>query len=120
MFPNHTQFFAAINDKKKVGVRFYSKADHGTLYRICAPLGYGQGSESRDELNRYWLWDYAGAPDSHLLGLTPQQLVDLNVLGEVFDPRQFIIAPVPVFVPATGGLTPAAVVSSGGATSPRL
>jgi hypothetical protein len=117
---NHTRFFAAINEKKMVGVRFYSETDHGVLDRICAPMSYGQGTESHDELNRYWLWNYAGAPDAHVLGLTPEQIVDLRVLGEVFDPRQFVITPRPVSVSQTGGLPLPTVVSSGGATSPRL
>jgi hypothetical protein len=118
--PNHTRFFAAINDKKMVVVRFYSEADHGVLDRICAPMGYGQGSESHDELNRYWLWDYAGTSGSHTLGLLPQEIMDLQVLGDVFDPMQFIIAPVPVFVPQTGRLSPPTGVSSGGATIPKI
>jgi hypothetical protein len=120
MIPNHTWFFAAINGKKMVGMRFYSKVDHGVLDRICAPMGYGQGSESQDELNRYWLWDYAGTSGSHTLGLLPKQIVDLQVLGEVFDPAQFTIVPEPVFVAQTGGLPPPTVVSSGVSTSPKL
>ena len=110
MISNHTRFFAAINDKKMICVRFCSKADHGVLDRICAPMGYGQGSESLDELNRYWLWDYAGTSGSHLLGLLPQQIVDLRVLGEVFDPAQFTIWPSTVSVSPTGGLHPQTVV----------
>ena len=120
MTPNHTRFFAAINDKKLVGVRFYSEADHGVLDRICAPMSYGQGIESHDELNRYWLWDYADTLGSHALGLLPQQIVDLQVLGEIFDPRQCIMVPQPVFVSQTGGLPLPTVVASGGATSPKL
>jgi hypothetical protein len=54
-----------------VSVRYYSMADHGVLDRICAPMSYGQGSENHDELNRYWLWDYAGTSDSHALDLLP-------------------------------------------------
>jgi hypothetical protein len=119
LIPNHTRFLAAIKDKKMVSVRYYSKADHGVLDRICAPMGYGQGSESDDELNRYWLWDYAGTSGSHALGLLPQEIVDLQVLGEVFDPTQFIIAPVPVFVPQTGRLSPPTGVSSGGPAMPK-
>ena len=120
MIPNHTHFFAAINDKKMVGVRFYSKADHGVLDRICAPMGYGQGSESHDELNRYWLWDYAGTSGSHTLGLLPQQIMDLQVLGEVFDPAQFTIAPVPVFASQTAVCLPQPLFHPAVSTSPKL
>ena len=62
MISNHTQFLEAIQEKKKVSVRFYSKADNGVLERICAPVSYGQASESRDEFNRYWFWIMSGIP----------------------------------------------------------
>ncbi|TAL07387.1 MAG: hypothetical protein EPO07_00265 [Verrucomicrobia bacterium] len=88
MIPNHQSFIEAIHEKKKVCVRFYSKADSGVLDRVCAPMDYGPGSENQDGLNRYWLWDYASNSGSHVLGLVPQQIVNLQVLGEVFDPAQ--------------------------------
>jgi len=96
MIPKHEQFLEAIKNKKKVSVRFYSKPDSGVLERICAPMRYGPGSESHDELNRYWLWDYTDDPGSHLLGLVPQQIADLQVLGQAFDPAEFAKAPPPV------------------------
>ena len=92
MIPNHAQFLTAIHEKKKVWIKFYSPADNGVLERSCAPMDYGLGSASQDGLNRYWLWDYAGEPGAQTLGLVPQQIVDLQMLGEVFDPSQFVIA----------------------------
>src|ERR1051325_9067612 len=93
MIPNHQQFIEAINEKKKVTVRFYSKADSGVLDRVCAPMDYGPGGEIKDGLNRYWLWDYASNTRPHTLGLVPQQIVDLRVLGEGFDPAQLDVIP---------------------------
>jgi hypothetical protein len=52
---NHPRFIEAINEKRKVCVRFYSKADSGVLDRVCAPMDYGPGGEIQDGLNRYWL-----------------------------------------------------------------
>ena len=51
MIPNHTQFTAAIQERKKVFVRFYSKPGSGVLDRVCAPMDYGPG-ENPDGLNR--------------------------------------------------------------------
>lgn len=120
MIPNHARFIEAINEKKKVSVRFYSKADNGVLDRICAPMSYGQSSESEDELNRYWLWDYGSNTASHTLGLVPQQIVDLQVLGEVFDPAQFNIASSPVSGSQTGGLPATTIIPSAIAKGPKL
>jgi len=107
MIPKHAQFIAAIKEKKKVSVRFYSHADGGVVDRICAPMSYGAG-ELHDGLNRYWLWDYASAPESRTLGLVPQQIVDLQVLGELFDPTEFTTKPSLVSVTPAGG-SPAAI-----------
>ena len=121
MIPKHAQFIAAIQEKKKVCVRFYSTADSGVLDRVCAPMNYGSEGGSADGLNRYWLWDYASKTGSHTLGLAPQQIVDLQVLGEMFDPAQFTIEPSPLLsVAPIGGLPPTTIVPSDGGTSPNL
>jgi hypothetical protein len=103
MIPNHTRFIEAIHEKKKVCLRFYSKADRGVLERVCAPMDYGQGEDIQDELSRYWLWDYGSNAGSHLLGLVPQQIVDLQILGEGFDPTDFGIRPSPWLIPRDWG-----------------
>ena len=92
MIPKHTQFIAAITEKKKISVRFYSLADGGLVDRICAPMSYGPG-ELHDGLNRYWFWDYASVADTHTLGLMPKQIEDLQVLGEFFDPAECVGKP---------------------------
>jgi hypothetical protein len=112
MIPNHTQFTAAIQDKKKVCVRFYSKPDSGVLDRVCAPMEYGPG-ENLDGLNRYWLWDYAGEPGSKTIGLMPQQILDLQVLGEAFNPSEFVSAPATMpALPAADSISTPAVPAS--------
>lgn len=113
MIANHTQFTAAIQDRKKVCVRFYSKPDSGVLDRVCAPMDYGPG-ENLDGLNRYWLWDYVNETGSHRIGLVPQQILDLQVLGTVFDPSEFTLgtAAAPVAAMADPLPGPGGVVSS--------
>jgi hypothetical protein len=89
MIPKHAQFVEAIKEKKKLSVRYYSHADGGVLDRICAPMSYGPG-DRRDGLNRYWFWDYASSTGNQLLGLMPKQIEDLQTLGLLFDPADFI------------------------------
>jgi len=102
MIANHAQFIAALDEKRKVRVRFYSQPDSGVLDRVCVPLAYGPGSGNTDGLNRYWLWNEAGDTSTHNLGLVPQQIVDLQVLSEAFDPAELPAgqAPGPVSPPA--------------------
>ncbi len=113
MIANHTQFTAAIQDRKKVCVRFYSKPDSGVLDRVCAPMDYGPG-ENPDGLNRYWLWDYANETGPHTIGLIPQQILDLQVLGDGFDPLEFTSGTTAALVaaPAAPLPGPVGVVSS--------
>ena len=103
MIPNHERFLEAINEKKKVRVRLYSVADSGVVDRVCAPMDYGPGVANQDGLNRYWLWDYARNPGSQTAGLLPHEIVDLQMLGEVFDPAQFKPRPAQWFTPRDWG-----------------
>jgi hypothetical protein len=113
MIPNHSQFITAIQEHKKVWLRFYSTADSGVLDRVCAPMDYGPGGETQDGLHRYWLWDYASNTGSHSLGLLPQQIVELRMLGELFNPSDLTVGP----SPATGA-PPAVVVAPAVAPKP--
>lgn len=86
MIPNHKQFIEAIQQKRKVALRFYSKADSEVIDLVCAPLDYGPAATFPDGVNRYSLWDYSGNNSSNILTLLPEQVLDIRVLGEVFDP----------------------------------
>lgn len=99
MIPNHPRFIQAIHDKKKVCVRFYSEADSGVLDRVCAPMDYGPGREIQDGLNRYWFWDYAGTTNPHTIGLVPLQIMDLQILGEDFNPAELTVRPTQWSIP---------------------
>lgn len=103
MITNHACFIEAIKEKKKVCVRFYSEADSGVLDRVCAPLDYGPGEAVKDGLNRYWLWDYGSLSCSHTLGLVSGQIVDLRVLGEMFDPAHVDVRPAQWSIPRDWG-----------------
>ena len=120
MIPNHTLFLEALKDKKKVRVQFYSKADGGVVDRVFAPMAYGPGGgENADGLNRYWLWDSSGAT-ACALGLVPQQIVDLHMLGETFESSEFTSTPATVASVHGEDLPPAPVASGGGPPNPGL
>jgi len=101
MIPNHPRFIEAIQQRRKVNIRFYSRPDHGDLDRVCAPLDYGPGDVPPDRLNRYWLWDYADTTGTPTLGLVPEQIVDVRMLGEVFDPADVAGWTAPWSIPRT-------------------
>ena len=108
MIPNHKQFIEAIKEKNKVCLRFYSKADSGMIDLVCAPMDYGPGAGIQDGVNRYWLWDYTSNNGSHTLSLLPEQVLDLRVLGEAFDPAQLDVRPPQWSIPRDWGSPSAA------------
>jgi len=103
MIKNHEQFIEAIKEKKKVCLRFYSKADSGVIDLVCAPMDYGPGAGIPDGINRYSLWDYTSNNGTHTLSLLPEQVLDLRLLGEGFDPQEFGAPPPQWCIPRDWG-----------------
>ena len=93
MIPNHEQFIKAIKEKTKVCVQFYSKADSQVIDLVCAPMDYGPEAGIPGGVNRYSLWDYTSNNGSHTLSFLPEQVLDIRVLGEVFDPAEIDVRP---------------------------
>lgn len=94
MIPNHKQFIEAIQETKKVCVRFYSNADSGVVDLVCAPLDYGPSVETPDGVNRYSLWDYSSNNGTPILKFLSEQILDMRILGHDFNPAEF--APLPL------------------------
>jgi len=88
MISGHAHFIEAIRDKNLVRISFYSLPDAGTIDRECMPLDYGPPLGSTDGLNLYWIWDPANTAGANPLGLSPDQIVSMQVLGTNFDPNQ--------------------------------
>jgi hypothetical protein len=85
MIPNHPRFLEAIKEHRKVRVTFHPSHDNGVHESVCAPMDYGSGGEIPDGEDSYWLWDY-GNTGNHTLKLESQQIVEMQVLGEEFNP----------------------------------
>jgi hypothetical protein len=122
MIPNHDQFIVGIQEKRKVCLRFYSKADTGVLDLVCAPLDYGLPAESPDGIKRYSLWDYTSSNGSHTLNLLPEQVLDIRLLGEHFDPAELGAPPATWSIPRNWGppAPPSAPQPQGTAVPPFL
>lgn len=84
------KFVAAIHSKSKVRLTFFSKEDRRLLVRICAPMDYGPSRRAADKNDRFHLWDYESDTKNHTLSLLPSQIESIEVLGETFDPADFV------------------------------
>lgn len=84
------QFINAIHNKRKIRLYFYSKQDTSTLIRVCAPMDYGPSRRAKENNDRFHLWDYESDTRNHVLSLSPEQIVRLEVLEDQFEPSEFI------------------------------
>jgi len=84
------RFVGAIHSKSKIRLTFYSKEDGHDLTRTCAPMDYGPSTRAHDKSNRFHLWDYDSDTGHHTLSLLPEQVVNIEVLPDTFDPAEFV------------------------------
>lgn len=83
-------FIQAIHSKNKLSVSFFSKEDGRVIVRTCAPMDFGPSRQARVKRDKYHLWDYDSDTGSHVLSLNPDQLSKIEILSEIFEPREFI------------------------------
>ena len=83
-------FIQAIHNQRKIRIKFYSKEDRGVLQRTCAPMDYGPSRRAKRKNDRFHFWDYDSDTQSHILSLNPEQVIEIVVLPEKFDPAEFV------------------------------
>lgn len=83
-------FIQAIYCKKKIKVSFYSKEDEEVIIRICAPMDYGPSRRTIDKSDRFHMWDYESDTEHNTLSLKPEQISNIEVLEETFEPSEFV------------------------------
>ncbi len=86
------QFINALKDKTKIRLTFYSKQDDMAVTRLCAPMDYGPGKNTKKRDNRYHLWDYESQSSSpfHTLSLLPEQILEMEFTDLPFNPSEFV------------------------------
>jgi hypothetical protein len=84
------EFIGAIQTKSKIRLTFYSKEDGHALTRTCAPMDYGPSRRAHNKSDRYHSWDYDSDTERHTLSLLPDQVINIEVLPEHFDPAEFV------------------------------
>jgi len=84
------RFIQAIHSKSKVKITFYSKEDGSNLVRTCAPMDYGPSRRTKKKNDRFHFWDYDSDTQRHTLSLNLDQIINLEILDDFFDPAEFI------------------------------
>lgn len=83
-------FIAAIQNKTKINLTFFSKEDGSNLTRLCAPMDYGPSRRAHNKSDRFHMWDYESDQKNHVLSLLPNQIVKMEFTSESFEPSEFV------------------------------
>ena len=84
------RFIAAIHEKNKIRVTFFSKKDEMDVTRICAPMDIGLHSRFPDKGDYYHVWDYDSPSRPHPIALKEDQIIDIEFLADIFEPNEFV------------------------------
>jgi len=79
-------FFDAIHQKKLVQVEFNSK-EKGIITRKCVPFDFGPGKNDKVKVDKFHFWNI---DSKHNLPVLPEQLINIEVLDEEFNPADYI------------------------------
>jgi hypothetical protein len=90
MHLEHETFVQAIHSKTQLKLTFFSKEDGAFLVRTCAPMDFGPSRRTQDKSNRYHFWDYDSDTKNHILSLLPNQIRQIKVIENSFEPAELI------------------------------
>jgi hypothetical protein len=89
MTTHYDDFIDAIHLKKLVSVTINTE-NKGTIIRKCIPFDFGPSRKYKDGLDRYHFWDIDSPEGSHNLSILPEQLMNIGILDEEFNPSDYI------------------------------
>lgn len=102
MMTNHDLFLEAIRNKKKVKVTVDSK-EKGLIVRRCIPFDYGPSRIHKDGKYRYHFFDLDSPQGPHNLSILPEQLRNIEILDENFNPGDYVKWTPAWFIPRDWG-----------------
>lgn len=104
MHSDHKQFVSGIHTQTKIMLTFFSKEDRSQLVRTCAPMDFGPSRRAKNPADRYHFWDYDSDTGRHTLSLLPEQVVNMQLMDEHFDPAEFVTWNAQWFLPRDWGV----------------
>jgi hypothetical protein len=84
-----TTFADAIQRKKIIRLTYVTK-DLQQLVRKCAPLDMAPSRRAKMPYYKYHFWDFESQPKPHIVSLNPEQIIQIEVLEEEFEPKDII------------------------------
>ena len=88
MHRDHNIFVEAIRTKKKVKLTFYRSNNGDARDGLFGPIFYSAAVAGGDS-DCYYLWDFGTGIGNNFLGLSPSQIIRMELTKESFDFVEF-------------------------------
>jgi hypothetical protein len=90
----HEVFIQAIEQERKLEVKFFCKKRQREVVSLCAPLHYSKGpvltaKNAENELGCYYLWDFGAQKGKNFLVLSPSEIFSMKLTDDVFHVQEF-------------------------------
>ena len=94
MDSEHEVFIQAIEQERKLEVKFFCRKRQREVVSLCAPLHYSKGSavsttDVKNELECYYLWDFEAQKGKNFLVLSPSEILSMKLTDDVFHVQEF-------------------------------
>lgn len=84
-------FIWAIYNKLVLKIAFYCNSQKEVITRRCIPFDYGPSRRYKDKTKRYYhVLDLDSSAGHHPLAILPENIIELEILKEEFDPKDFV------------------------------
>ncbi len=84
MHSDHETFVRGIELQRRLKVTYFRDERREKLAKPCGPLYYSRGKAEADELERYYLWDFAADEGYNFMALSPGQIVSMEMTEDPF------------------------------------
>jgi hypothetical protein len=91
MHKDHDNFVDAIDKKRRIRLIFSDNNKH-LQAKTVVPLDYSPGNRETDKSDFYHFWDFEVGANGTPLILLPEQIQDMDVDKDTFDPTEFVDA----------------------------
>lgn len=85
----HPIFLKAIESKSLLQLCFNS-IEKGQIVRRCIPFDFGPSNRYKDGNDRYHFYDLDSPDGKHNLSILPNQVVEITLVEETFEPGDYV------------------------------
>jgi hypothetical protein len=82
-------FKKAIDNKFIVEIVVMTQ-EKGKIKRTCIPFDFGPSRKFKDKIDRYYFYDLDSPEGKHNLSITPDQLLEIQLTIEKFNPADYV------------------------------